>query len=473
VSNGSQAICLAAGDGPLARQPDERLLELVREGQERAFEVLVQRYRGSLLRYCRRFSLPEARAEDVLQQAFLNAWLSIRSGAKVREVRPWLFRIVHNIALNVVRAERLRAGIGTAGHASLGAGLSAPQEAETAVVSLDWARCPPAEDRMRAHEVLAGIAELPVSQREALVRTAMGGESYEQVASALGVSDGAVRGLLHRARASLRAIVAGLAPPPFLAWALAGRGALLATTAGVAVTGAAVTGGIVLQMEHASGGQSVAWRDTPTRQIVAHTAGSMNGAAGTFGFTATPAIAGPALVGRGLTAFDRAALTSGPRQARIAPRTSNAGTATRPALGAGGTPPASDALDSAGDATRPGDATHPIGGAIDEAGDIVNPVKGIANSVVHANQATPPLPASPTLPATPTLAASAPLPASPARSASRTLPAAPTLTAAAAPSVLEPPTATAVSTGSAAAETAATATDGAAVAEDLPLAGGT
>src|SRR2546423_60787 len=88
----------------LAGQSDERLLALARDGHERAFEALVHRYRTALLRYLRRaFGLPDPRAEDVLQQALLKAWLALARGAEVRDLRPWLYRIAHNTALNAIR----------------------------------------------------------------------------------------------------------------------------------------------------------------------------------------------------------------------------------------------------------------------------------------------------------------------------------------------------------------------------------
>ena len=57
---------------------------------------------GALLRAARRY-LPEARAEDALQQAYISAWSALQRGDEVRELRAWLYRIVHNIALNQLR----------------------------------------------------------------------------------------------------------------------------------------------------------------------------------------------------------------------------------------------------------------------------------------------------------------------------------------------------------------------------------
>ena len=55
----------------LRTQSDARLVALARTGHDRAFEAIVERYRRPLLRACRRI-LPEARAEDALQQALVR-----------------------------------------------------------------------------------------------------------------------------------------------------------------------------------------------------------------------------------------------------------------------------------------------------------------------------------------------------------------------------------------------------------------
>src|SRR5438046_316052 len=84
----------------LSRRPSSRPIgALGLRRQERAFEAIVERYRKPILRYCRRF-LPEARAEDALQQAFLNAWSAIRSGVEVADLRHWLYRIARNAAFD-------------------------------------------------------------------------------------------------------------------------------------------------------------------------------------------------------------------------------------------------------------------------------------------------------------------------------------------------------------------------------------
>jgi RNA polymerase sigma factor (sigma-70 family) len=222
----------------LAAQPDQRLLALARDGNERAFEALVHRYRRPLLRYCRRMRLSETRAEDVLQQAFLQAWLALSRGAEVRELRAWLYRIVHNVAVNAMR--------GTAeSHGELTEAVQA-RAALTGESNL--------ERRIAVREALGEVAELPQMQRAAIFLTAVDGQTHDEVAHALGISHGALRGLLYRARATLRGAAAALTPSPLLAWASNGSGAAapsaerlaeLAAGGGAGFTGLLLKGAVV------------------------------------------------------------------------------------------------------------------------------------------------------------------------------------------------------------------------------------
>ena len=215
----------------LLTQSDERLVGYARAGHERAFEALVQRYRRQLHAYCRRLLLSEERAEDALQQALLQAWVALRDGAEVNDVRPWLYRIVHNAAVNALR---------TSGY-----------DYCTLSESLSGADAPQADldRRIAVREALAGLAALPEMQREALLRTAVDGRSHQQVASDLGVSEPALRGLVYRARTALRAAAGAIVPPPLVGWALgAGSGTPMGErVAEVGVGGGAGVAGLLMK----------------------------------------------------------------------------------------------------------------------------------------------------------------------------------------------------------------------------------
>jgi RNA polymerase sigma factor (sigma-70 family) len=236
----------------LLTQSDERLVEYAHAGHERAFEALVRRYRRQLHGYCRRLLLSDERAEDALQQALLQAWVALRDGTEVRDVRPWLYRIVHNAAVNALRVS----GYDYCKLSESLSGAGAPQE------DLDR--------RIAVREALAGLAALPEMQREALLRTAVEGRSHQQAASDLGLSEPALRGLVYRARAAMRAAAGALVPPPLIGWALeagtrgtpaleriaglgggsAGPAGLLVKGSAVAVTAGALAGGLVSTHPH-------------------------------------------------------------------------------------------------------------------------------------------------------------------------------------------------------------------------------
>src|SRR3954469_9833585 len=83
------------------------LIERARAGDGRAFEVLARREERALYRHAARIVGPGADAEDVVQDAFLSAWRSIRS-FEGTSFRAWLFRIVTNSLLTPVRARKRR-----------------------------------------------------------------------------------------------------------------------------------------------------------------------------------------------------------------------------------------------------------------------------------------------------------------------------------------------------------------------------
>jgi RNA polymerase sigma factor (sigma-70 family) len=185
----------------LRTQPDEKLVALAGEGSDAAFEAIVNRYRRPLYAYCRRLLISDARSEDVVQQALLNAWSALQSGAEIRSAKAWLYRITHNAAIAALQKP----------------GYDFEELHES--VSASDIHAGELDRRILMRETLAAVAALPQRQQEVIVRTALQGQSYEEVADALGLSRHAVRGLAHRARTSVRAAVAAVTPAPVVVWA--------------------------------------------------------------------------------------------------------------------------------------------------------------------------------------------------------------------------------------------------------------
>lgn len=212
---------------PLSAQSDARLAELAASGEERAFETLARRHRRALARYCARIGVPEHRIDDVLQQSLTKAWLSLSDGIEVREPRAWLYRIAHNASINSIRSAR--------------------RHAHDPLETLPLALVPSTGEEpglaLRARDALGHVAALPEMQRDAIVMTAIEGRSHEEAAGLLGISDGAVRGLVHRARTTLRSAAAALTPQGLLGLlARIGRDAPLAERSAEITAGGAAAG---------------------------------------------------------------------------------------------------------------------------------------------------------------------------------------------------------------------------------------
>lgn len=187
----------SAGRIVLRCQTDARLVELVRAGNDAAFEAVVERYRAPLLRYCRRL-LPEGRAEDAVQQAFLNAYTSIGNDSEHLNLRPWLYRIAHNAAVDALRQNGWN-------YERLPMDRDGVERPDQALERMDELR-----------SVLRRVGALPERQRAAILLRELEGRSYDEIACELGVTGGAVRQLLNRARTAVRAGATALTPAELL-----------------------------------------------------------------------------------------------------------------------------------------------------------------------------------------------------------------------------------------------------------------
>ena len=206
------------GRALLEAQPDARLVELAQRDEESAFAEIDRRYRLPLIAFAAAYA-PRDRAEDVVQESFERSWIAIREGGREIKLKPWLYAVVRNAALNARRQVRY--------DKELDETIDGVRRPEEIVL-----------ERSELERVVAAVAALPERQRQALVGNALDGRTHEQIAEALGTTPGSIRGLIHRARSAVRTAAAGVVPLPLLRALLdsgsAEAGAALATGAGVA-----------------------------------------------------------------------------------------------------------------------------------------------------------------------------------------------------------------------------------------------
>jgi len=158
--------------------------ELLQQAKEE-FELLISAIRPKLHRYCSRMTGSAIDAEDVVQDSLAKAYYML-STTKVDNLEPWLFRIVHNKAIDALRAAK-----------------SSP------IVFVDEIIDEPTESPRIDTEEAATIAlsvflNLTPMQRSCVILKDVIGYSAAEIAEILNVTVGATKAALHRGRGNLR-----------------------------------------------------------------------------------------------------------------------------------------------------------------------------------------------------------------------------------------------------------------------------
>jgi RNA polymerase sigma-70 factor (ECF subfamily) len=175
---------------------DEDLMELVRAGDTRAFEVVFDRHAGVAFSLAYRICGSRTRAEEVVQDAFLSLW---RSGARYERargsVRSWVLSIVHNRAIDSMRRELVTTSRDIVDD-HLAEQLASPHETAAE-----------AERRDDARRVRSALGELPLDQRRVIELAYFGGFTHTQIADMLKLPAGTVKGRMRLGLSKLRLLL--------------------------------------------------------------------------------------------------------------------------------------------------------------------------------------------------------------------------------------------------------------------------
>jgi RNA polymerase sigma-70 factor (ECF subfamily) len=183
--------------GPAAEDAkDVRLMQFVRAGDTVAFEELVERHQRLVAGTVARMLGSNSDVEDIAQQVFVRVWKSAKRYVPRAKFTTWLLKITRNLVFNELR-RRSR-------HPQMP--FQVESEDEERPIRDEHATAPDAslleQELQRAIET--AIAQLPETQRMAVVLRRYNELSYEEIADVLGQSVPAVKSLLFRARTELR-----------------------------------------------------------------------------------------------------------------------------------------------------------------------------------------------------------------------------------------------------------------------------
>jgi RNA polymerase sigma-70 factor (ECF subfamily) len=179
--------------GGLRELADEDLMQLVRDGEARAFEVVFDRHGGASFSLAYRMCGRRAIAEDVVQEAFLSLW---RSGARYDptrgSVRSWVLSAVHNRAIDALRRGVVRDRHSVDDEEAVER-AAASESTEAEVVRRDEART-----------LRDALGELPSDQRHVIELAYFGGFTHTQIAAMLELPVGTIKGRMRLGLTKMR-----------------------------------------------------------------------------------------------------------------------------------------------------------------------------------------------------------------------------------------------------------------------------
>ncbi len=180
---------------------DAEAVRLVLAGQKWAFLILLRRHQASVLGLCRRILRSESKAQDVAQEAALQAFLGLETLREPERFGSWLHSIAANLARYRLRQKRRRPLLSLES-------LEKSSSRDTAIGSSDRGTdrllvdTAPGPEEVRLarelhDEVLEAIRTLSVANREAVVGYYLQGYSHAELAELLGVPVSTIKGRAH------------------------------------------------------------------------------------------------------------------------------------------------------------------------------------------------------------------------------------------------------------------------------------
>jgi RNA polymerase sigma-70 factor (ECF subfamily) len=192
------AVSPVAATEPPGDLDDATLTARAADGDVAAFEALVRRHQRPLFTLAVRLLGDRTDAEDAVQESFVSAWRRLADYRRDAEFGSWMYRIVTNRCLSMMRRRRATTRLDEAvpldGSARTTAGRAGSPEYAAEV-----------NGRLAAlHRALDG---LPADLRACWVLRHVDELSYSRIAEIVGASPDAVRGRIHRARSQLAEVM--------------------------------------------------------------------------------------------------------------------------------------------------------------------------------------------------------------------------------------------------------------------------
>lgn len=176
---------------------EDELLARLRQRDPQAFSYLFETYADKIYRVAAGIVRDEAEAEGVVQETFLRLFQGLEQFEGRSKLSTWLYRVAYNLSIDRVRQMRPQVSIDDD---------NGDDPFPAPVILADWRRAPEQQlnDAEVAEALDAAIAALDEKYRTVFVLREIEGLSTAQTAEVVGITPGAVKVRLHRARLFLR-----------------------------------------------------------------------------------------------------------------------------------------------------------------------------------------------------------------------------------------------------------------------------
>jgi len=187
---------------------DRALIAKVRAGNTDAYRVLVEKYQKRAYLLALEIVRSPEDAEDLVQESFVKAYLSLRDFKQDSAFYTWLYRIVHNMAIDYRRKMARRGGAHVEFDERMVQG-AVPRNEEKASTSVLENRIEGPQEALlrkeREARLRSALKEISEEHRIAITLREVDGLSYDEIAEVTGVAKGTVMSRLHYARKKIQA----------------------------------------------------------------------------------------------------------------------------------------------------------------------------------------------------------------------------------------------------------------------------
>jgi RNA polymerase sigma-70 factor, ECF subfamily len=181
------------------KTPSEELVSRVAEGDDYAFQILVNRHQTSVYNLIYRFIGDRSKSEDLAQETFFQVWRAAKSYQRKSKFTTWLYRICVNLCLNEIKSVRRKKWLQF---------FQNPPDSKQPEDKSLLDESPNPEDlllaRERNQQITNALQALPENQRIAMILKRYDDLSYEEISRVLGCSISSVESLLVRAKRTLQ-----------------------------------------------------------------------------------------------------------------------------------------------------------------------------------------------------------------------------------------------------------------------------